>query len=148
MVRAYQSTVRTTIAHFGGFIARYVGDRVLIYFGWPEARETDAESAVRAALSVIAVISQSPMHGERLSVRVGIATGLVVVGAPIGEGDARQQTAIGETPNLAARLQGLATQTLWSSPIARGLRSVRCSIWKTSERDHSLDLLDRSAPGE
>ncbi|HEY6439065.1 MAG TPA: adenylate/guanylate cyclase domain-containing protein [Acetobacteraceae bacterium] len=108
VVRAYQSTVRATIARFGGFIARYVGDGVLIYFGWPEAHETDAESAVRAALAVIAAISQSPVHGEKLSIRVGIATGLVVVGAPIGEGDARQQTAIGETPNLAARLQGLA----------------------------------------
>ena len=109
VVRAYQSTVRATIARFGGFIARYVGDGVLIYFGWPEAHETDAESAVRAALAVIAAISQSPVHGEKLSIRIGIATGLVVVGAPIGEGDARQQTAIGETPNLAARLQGLAT---------------------------------------
>ncbi|MGA9016502.1 MAG: AAA family ATPase, partial [Acetobacteraceae bacterium] len=108
VVRAYQSTVRATIARFGGFIARYVGDGVLIYFGWPEAHETDAESAVRAALAVIAAISQSPVHGEKLSIRIGIATGLVVVGAPIGEGDARQQTAIGETPNLAARLQGLA----------------------------------------
>jgi class 3 adenylate cyclase/tetratricopeptide (TPR) repeat protein len=108
VVRAYQSTVRTTIARFGGFIARYVGDGVLIYFGWPEAHETDAESAVRAALAVIAAISQSPVHGEKLSIRIGIATGLVVIGAPIGEGDARQQTAIGETPNLAARLQSLA----------------------------------------
>ena len=82
---------------------------MLIYFGWPEAHETDAEIAVRAALAVIAAVGQSPLHGEHLSIRIGIATGLVVVGAPIGEGDARQQTAIGETPNLAARLQALAT---------------------------------------
>ncbi len=108
VVRAYQSTVRSTITRFGGFIARYVGDGVLIYFGWPEAHETDAESAVRAALAVLAAISQRSLHGERLSIRIGIATGLVVVGAPIGEGDARQQTAFGETPNLAARLQALA----------------------------------------
>jgi class 3 adenylate cyclase len=109
VVRAYQTCVRSTIARFGGFIARYVGDGVLIYFGWPEAHETDAEIAVRAALAVIAAVGQTPLHGEHLSIRIGIATGLVVVGAPIGEGDARQQTAIGETPNLAARLQALAT---------------------------------------
>ena len=109
VVRAYQTCVRATITSFGGFIARYVGDGVLIYFGWPEAHETDAEIAVRAALAVIAAVGQSPLHGEHLSIRIGIATGLVVVGAPIGEGDARQQTAIGETPNLAARLQALAT---------------------------------------
>jgi tetratricopeptide (TPR) repeat protein len=93
---------------FGGFIARYVGDGVLIYFGWPAARETDAESAIRAGLAMIAAIRAAPIHGEHLSIRIGIATGLVVVGEPIGEGDARQQTAIGETPNLAARLQSLA----------------------------------------
>jgi class 3 adenylate cyclase/tetratricopeptide (TPR) repeat protein len=108
VVRAYQSTVRSTISRFGGFIARYVGDGVLIYFGWPEAHETDAESAVRAAIATIAAVNESPVHGEHLSIRIGIATGLVVVGAPIGAGDARQHTAIGETPNLAARLQSLA----------------------------------------
>ena len=108
LVRTYQATVRAAILPFGGFIARYVGDGVLIYFGWPEAHETDAERAVRAAIAVIAAIGQSPIRGERVGIRIGIATGLVVVGAPIGDGDARQQTAIGETPNLAARLQGLA----------------------------------------
>jgi class 3 adenylate cyclase/predicted ATPase len=108
VIRTYQARVRDTLARFGGFIARYVGDGVLIYFGWPEAHETDAESAVRAALAVIVAINENPIHGERLSIRIGIATGLVVVGSPIGEGDARQQTAIGETPNLAARLQSLA----------------------------------------
>ena len=81
---------------------------MLIYFGWPEAHETDAERAVRAALAVIEAVGRSPIHGERLSIRIGIATGLVVVGAPIGEGESRQQTAIGDTPNLAARLQALA----------------------------------------
>jgi class 3 adenylate cyclase len=109
VVRGYQALVRATIARFEGFIARYVGDGVLAYFGWPEARETDAESAVRAGLAVVAAIGAAPIHGERLNIRIGIATGLVVVGAPIGDGDARQQTAIGETPNLAARVQGRAT---------------------------------------
>ena len=97
-----------TIRQFDGFIARYVGDGVLIYFGWPEARETDAERAVRAGLAVAAAVSATPAGGEPLRVRIGIATGLVVIGEPIGSGNSRQQTAIGETPNLAARLQSLA----------------------------------------
>jgi class 3 adenylate cyclase/tetratricopeptide (TPR) repeat protein len=108
VIRGYQSRVATTIAQFGGFIARYVGDGILIYFGWPEAHEANAERAVRAALAVIDAMAQTPILTEHLQVRIGIATGLVVVGEPIGTGDARQQTAIGETPNLAARLQGLA----------------------------------------
>jgi class 3 adenylate cyclase len=108
VIRTYQTCVANTIRQFDGFIARYVGDGVLIYFGWPEARETDAERAVRAGLSVAAAVSATPVSGETLHVRVGIATGLVVIGEPIGSGDSRQQTAVGETPNLAARLQGLA----------------------------------------
>ena len=108
VIRTYQACVATTIQQFDGFIARYVGDGVLIYFGWPEARETDAERAVRAGLAVAAAVSATPVSGEPLQVRIGIATGLVVIGEPIGSGDSRQQTAVGETPNLAARLQGLA----------------------------------------
>jgi class 3 adenylate cyclase/tetratricopeptide (TPR) repeat protein len=108
LIRTYQACVATTIRPFDGFIARYVGDGVLIYFGWPEARETDAERAVRAGLAVAAGVSAIPVSGEPLQVRIGIATGLVVIGEPIGSGDSRQQTAVGETPNLAARLQGLA----------------------------------------
>jgi class 3 adenylate cyclase/tetratricopeptide (TPR) repeat protein len=108
VIRTYQACVATTIQRFDGFIARYVGDGVLIYFGWPEARETDAERAVRAGLAVATAVSATPVGGEPLHVRIGIATGLVVIGEPIGSGDSRQQTAVGETPNLAARLQGLA----------------------------------------
>src|SRR6516165_11527040 len=107
VIRDYQARVSTTIARFGGFIARYVGDGVLIYFGWPKAHEANAERAVRAARAVIDAI-RAPILTESLQVRIGIATGLVVVGEPIGTGEARQQTAIGETPNRAARLQGLA----------------------------------------
>src|SRR3954454_12310523 len=108
VIRSYQACVAATIQPFNGFIARYVGDGVLIYFGWPEAHETDAERAVRAGLAVAAAVSETKTGGEPLQVRVGIATGLVVIGEPIGSGDSRQQTAIGETPNRAARLQGLA----------------------------------------
>jgi class 3 adenylate cyclase len=108
VIRAYQACVVCTISPFDGFIARYVGDGVLIYFGWPEARETDAARAVRAGLAVAAAVGAAPIGGELQHVRVGIATGRVVIGEPIGSGDARQQTAVGETPNRAARLQGLA----------------------------------------
>ena len=108
VIRAYQACVADTIRQFYGFIARYVGDGVLIYFGWPEARETDAERAVRAGLAVATAVGEMTPAVEPLHVRVGIATGLVVIGEPIGSGDSRQQTAVGETPNLAARLQGLA----------------------------------------
>ncbi len=108
VIRSYQACVATTLRPFAGFITRYMGDGVLIYFGWPEASETDVERAVRAGLAVAAAVSEAPLSGELLQVRVGIATGLVVVGEPIGSGDSRQQTAVGETPNRAARLQGLA----------------------------------------
>jgi class 3 adenylate cyclase/predicted ATPase len=108
VIRAYQARVAETVKHFGGYIALYVGDGVLIYFGWPEAHEADAERAVRAALAVVASVGATPVHDETLQVRIGIATGLVVVGEAIGSAEARQQAVIGETPNRAARLQGLA----------------------------------------
>src|SRR4051794_34901714 len=108
VIRSYQACVATTIQPFNGFIARYVGDGVLIYFGWPEAHETDAARAVRAGLAVAAAVCETQASGQPLQVRIGIATGLVVIGEPIGAGDSRQQTAVGETPNVAARLQSLA----------------------------------------
>ncbi len=109
VIRAYQARVNETAARYGGFIARYLGDGVLIYFGWPQAREDDPERAVRAALDVMNAISRAPIRGERLRVRIGIATGLVVIGERIGVNDSLQYTAIGETPNRAARLQAVAT---------------------------------------
>ena len=108
VIRTYQACVAHAIRPFNGFIARYVGDGVLIYFGWPQAHETDAESAVRAGLAIASAVGKTPACNEPLQVRIGIATGLVVIGEPIGAGDARQQTAVGETPNRAARLQSLA----------------------------------------
>jgi class 3 adenylate cyclase/tetratricopeptide (TPR) repeat protein len=108
VIRTYQSRVAAAINEFGGYIARYIGDGVLSYFGWPESKEADAERAVRAALALVAAVTETPIKGETLQVRVGVATGTVVVGEPIGSGDARQQTAIGRTPNLAARLQEVA----------------------------------------
>ena len=93
----------------GGHVAKYMGDGVLAYFGWPQAHEDDAERAVRAGLALTgAVAGLATPAGDPLAARVGIATGLVMVGELIGEGAAREQTVVGETPNLAARLQALA----------------------------------------
>ena len=80
VIRAYHACVADTIARFGGFVARYVGDGVLIYFGWPASGEADAERAVLAALALVAGIDEISVHDEKLRARVGIASGLVVVG--------------------------------------------------------------------
>ena len=94
-------------ARFGGFVAKYMGDGVLVYFGYPQAHEDDAERAVRAGLELVAAVSALKTHAP-LQTRVGIATGLVVVGDLIGSGASQEQAIVGETPNLAARLQGVA----------------------------------------
>ncbi len=108
LMAAYQRTCAETIAGFGGHVARYMGDGLLAYYGYPHARENGAESALRAGLALVKATAGIAVPGERLAVRVGIATGLVVVGDLIGQGDAAERTVVGETPNLAARLQGLA----------------------------------------
>jgi class 3 adenylate cyclase len=108
LTRAYQRRVADVMVRFDGFVARYQGDGVLVYFGWPRASETGAEQALRAALAVAEAIAVSPIQGERLRVRVGIATGIVVIGDRVDAGEGQEQTAIGETPNRAARLQALA----------------------------------------
>src|SRR2546425_2611000 len=109
VISAYQKCVADTVRRFGGFVARYMGDGVLVYFGYPQAHEHDAERAVRAGLSLVdAVPKLIAAEGTPLQVRVGIATGLVVVGDLIGSGEAQERGVVGETPNLAARLQGIA----------------------------------------
>jgi class 3 adenylate cyclase/uncharacterized protein YjbI with pentapeptide repeats/energy-coupling factor transporter ATP-binding protein EcfA2 len=106
ILRAYQDTVAGAIARFGGQVAKLMGDGVLAYFGWPKAHEDEAERAVRAGRAVAAAVrGLAAPDGESLAVRVGIATGLVVVGDMVGKGSAREETVVGETPNLAARLQ-------------------------------------------
>ena len=104
---AYQKCVVETVHRFGGFVAKYMGDGILIYFGYPQAHEDDAERAVRAGLELIAAISALKAP-EPLQTRVGVATGMVVVGDLIGSGEAQERGIVGETPNLAARLQGIA----------------------------------------
>src|SRR5215472_15209041 len=108
-LRAYQNAVSGVVARYDGFVAKFMGDGVLAYFGYPRAHEDDAERAVRAGLEIAAAVRSLETRGtERLAVRIGIATGLVVVGDLVGEGSAQEQAVVGETPNLAARLQALA----------------------------------------
>src|SRR6516165_10037734 len=105
---AYHRAVSHVVKSFDGFVAKYMGDGVLVYFGYPQAHEDDAERAIRAALSATDAIGRLEVRSTKLQARVGIATGLVVVGDLIGEGSAQEQSVVGETPNLAARLQALA----------------------------------------
>jgi class 3 adenylate cyclase len=113
VVRAYQDACARVIAQYGGYVAKYLGDGILVYFGYPRAHEDDAERAVRAGLGIVGALprfddSNARLRGLELAVRVGINTGPVVVGDIIGEGAALQAGVIGETPNVAARLQTLA----------------------------------------
>ena len=109
LIRGYQRRCAEAVERWGGHVAKYMGDGVLAYFGWPRAHEDEAERAVRAGLALTgAVADLATPAGDPLAARVGIATGLVMVGELIGEGAAKEQTVVGETPNLAARLQALA----------------------------------------
>ncbi|ARO29209.1 adenylate/guanylate cyclase protein [Rhizobium sp. NXC14] len=107
IIGAFHRCVADTIAGFSGFVAKYMGDGVLIYFGYPQARENDAEQAVRAGLALVDTIGRL-QQSEPLRVRVGIATGQVVVGDLITSDEGQERGVVGETPNLAARLQALA----------------------------------------
>ena len=109
VVQEYQTICEAFIRRFGGYVARYMGDGLLVYFGYPQAHEDDAERALRTGLEIIERAGQlKPRDNLALQTRVGVATGLVVVGETIGEASSREQVVMGETPNLAARLQGLA----------------------------------------
>ena len=107
VIAAYQKCVSDAVRRFGGFVAKYLGDGVLIYFGYPQAHEDDAEQAVRAGLELVGAVTALKSNAP-LQTRVAIATGLVVVGDLIGSGEAQERGIVGETPNLAARLQGIA----------------------------------------
>jgi class 3 adenylate cyclase/energy-coupling factor transporter ATP-binding protein EcfA2 len=108
VIGAYHRSVTEVVARFDGFVAKYMGDGVLIYFGYPRAHEDDAERSVRAGLAVIQAVTRLDTGSADLRARIGIATGLAVVGDLIGEGSAREESIVGETPNLAARLQTIA----------------------------------------
>src|SRR5499426_3952156 len=121
VISAYQKCVAETVGRFGGFVAKYMGDGALVYFGYPQAHEDDAERAVRAGLELVAAVGALKTHAP-LQTRIGIATGLVVVGDMIGSGASQEQAIVGETPNLAARLQGIAEAN--SVVIAEGTRKL------------------------
>jgi len=107
IIARYHAWAAQTVARHGGYIAKYMGDGVLVYFGYPQAHEYDAEEAVRTGLALVDAVGE--IRGpQRLQIRVGIASGLVVIGDLMGEGEARERAIVGEAPNLAARLQALA----------------------------------------
>jgi class 3 adenylate cyclase len=107
VISAYQGVVAAVVGRLGGFVAKYMGDGVLVYFGYPQANEDDAERAVRAGLQLVTAVGNLKTYAA-LQTRVGIATGLVVIGDLIGSGASQEQAIVGDTPNLAARLQGVA----------------------------------------
>ena len=109
LLRTYQNAVTGEIARLQGHVAKLMGDGVLAYFGWPTAHEDEAERAIRAGLAIVAAVPQiRAPAGRPLACRIGIATGLVVVGTLIGEGAAREEAVVGAAPHLAARLQAIA----------------------------------------
>jgi len=113
VIASYQSRCSAVIRHYDGFVAKYMGDGILVYFGYPRAHEDEAERSVRAGLDIVDAMAELNVairrpQGVELAVRIGIATGPVIVGDQIGEGTASETAVVGETPNLAARLQALA----------------------------------------
>src|SRR5262245_490690 len=130
VISAYQKCVAEAVRRFGGFVARYFGDGVLVYFGYPEAHEDDADRAVRAGLEVIAsvIALKTPVS---LQTRVGIATGLAVVGDLIESGDGQERGIVGETPNLAARLQEIAEPN--TVVIAEATRSLLGNLFELKD---------------
>jgi class 3 adenylate cyclase len=109
LIRAFQGAITATMARFDGHIAKYLGDGATVYFGYPRAHEDDAARAARAGLALIEAVGKIGRERDvALQVRLGISTGLVVVGELFGEGEARERGVVGDTPNLAARLMAIA----------------------------------------
>lgn len=132
VISAYQRCCAQTVERHGGFVAKYMGDGVLVYFGYPQAREHDAEHAVEAGLALVETVPRlvTPA-GAPLQVRVGIATGMVVVGDLVGSGQAQERGVVGETPNLAARLQGIAEPN--AVVIAEGTRRLLGDLFELQD---------------
>jgi class 3 adenylate cyclase len=130
VISAYQKCVAEAVQRFGGFVAKFMGDGVLVYFGYPQAHEDDPERAVRAGLELVAAVGDLKTHAA-LQTRVGIATGQVVVGDLIGSGEAQERGIVGETPNLAARLQGVAEPN--SVVIAETTRKLLGNLFELEE---------------
>jgi class 3 adenylate cyclase len=148
VIGAYHRCCAERIIEAGGFVAKYMGDGVLAYFGYPQAHEHDAEHAVRAGLALVEAMPKlTTAAGVPLQVRVGIATGLVVVGDLIGAGAAQEQAVVGETPNLAARLQALAEPG--AVVIADGTRRLLGNLFELKDLGaRNLKGIARSGTGE
>ena len=132
IIGVYHRCCAELIERCGGFVAKYMGDGVLAYFGYPQAHEHDAERAVQAGLAIVeAAPKLVTIAGSPLQVRVGIATGLVVVGDVIGSGEAQERGIVGETPNLAARLQGIAEPNM--VVIAEGTRRLLGNLFELED---------------
>jgi class 3 adenylate cyclase len=142
VISAYQKCVAETVQRSGGFVAKFLGDGVLIYLGYPQAHEDDAERAVRAGLELVAAVGGLKTHAA-LQTRVGIATGLVVVGDLIGSGASQEQAIVGETPNLAARLQGIAEPN--SVVIAESTRKLVGNLFELEDLE-AQDLKGIAGP--
>ena len=136
LVVSFQGVCNAAIKRFDGYVARYMGDGLLVYFGFPAAHEDDAERAVRSGLDVVEEVASLDLpYNFELAVRVGIATGTVVAGDIVGEGASEERTALGETPNLAARLQSIAPPGgVIISETTHGAWSRDASMWKPSKR--------------
>ena len=130
VIGAYHKCVAETVARFDGFVAKYMGDGVLTYFGYPQAHEDDAERAVHAGLALIETVGELRSESS-LKVRIGVATGVVVVGDLVGSGEAQERGVVGETPNLAARLQELAAPN--TLVIAEGTRRLLGDLFELRE---------------
>jgi class 3 adenylate cyclase len=142
VISAYQKCVAKTVRTVGGFVANYMGDGVLVYFGYPKAHEDDAERAVQAGLELIAAVT-ALKTSVSLQTRVGIATGLVVVGDLIGSGETLESGIVGETPNLAARLQAIAEPN--TVVIAESTRKLLGSLFEFEDLG-TKDLKGLAAP--
>ena len=145
LIRGFQGAVAAAVARYDGFVAKFMGDGALeIYFGYPHAHEDDAERATRAGLALVeAVRALRQELGVALEVRAGIASGLVVVGELMGEGEARERGVVGETPNLAARLQALAEPG--SVVVAESTRRLLGSLFDYHDLG-SIELKGFAAP--
>jgi class 3 adenylate cyclase/predicted ATPase len=144
IVRAYHQSCTAMVERNGGYVAKYMGDGVLAYFGYPQAHEHDAERAVHAGLALAeAVPNLKTSISSPLQVRIGIATGLVVVGDLIGKGAAQEQAVVGETPNLAARLQAIADPG--SVVVAENTRTLLGDLFEFQDLG-SQELKGISAP--
>jgi class 3 adenylate cyclase/predicted ATPase len=143
VIGAYHRAIAEIVATSDGFVSRYMGDGVLAYFGYPQAHEDDAERAVRAGLGAIEAVGRLDVKGVKLQARVGIATGLVVVGDLVGAGAAQEQTVVGETPNLAARLQALAEPD--TAVISAGTRRLIGNLFECRDLG-AVDVKGIAAP--